>query len=111
MNHSIQALLGADLKAADGKIGRCLDFLFDDAHWTVRYLVVDTRHWLPGRKVLISPAWAGAIDWKRSRLHVRVDRRAIEASPEYDRERDLTRADELALFEHYDFKPYWLDVP
>jgi hypothetical protein len=70
---------------------------------------VDTRNWLPGRKVLIPPAWASTIDWKRSLLNVRVERGAVEASPVYDKERPLTREDEMALFEHYDAKPYWLE--
>jgi len=38
------------LHAADGDIGRVHDLYFDDRRWTVRYLVVDTRHWLPGRR-------------------------------------------------------------
>jgi len=25
------------------------DFLFDDQSWKIRWMVVDTGHWLPGR--------------------------------------------------------------
>ena len=30
------------IEARDGEIGRCHDFLFDDRHWTIRYMVADT---------------------------------------------------------------------
>ncbi|GAB6190783.1 PRC-barrel domain-containing protein [Desulfocastanea catecholica] len=56
----IKEIQGYELGARDGKIGRCSDFLFDDRSWAVRYVVADTRKWLPGRKVLISPISIGA---------------------------------------------------
>lgn len=107
---SVQEVVGYDIQAIDGSVGQVDDFLLDHETWAIRYLVVDTRKWLPGRKVVISPTWASGIDWKRSQLHVRMNRGAIENSPVFDRERALTRDDEDALFKHYDLKPYWLDV-
>jgi hypothetical protein len=108
---SIKEVTGYHIEARDDAVGHVEDFLLENLTWTIRYLIADTRNWLPGRKVLLSPAWAGTIDWKRSRLHVGLDRRAIESSPVYDRERPLTREDEETLFKHYDARPYWLDVP
>ena len=46
-------LYGKSIGAKDGHIGAVHDLYFDD-QWIVRYLVVDTRKWLPGRKVLIA---------------------------------------------------------
>ncbi len=106
---SVREVTGYHIQALDDTIGHVEDFLLEGRTWAIRYLVVDTRNWLPGRKVLIPPAWASTIDWKRSLLNVRVDRGAVEASPVYDKERPLTREDEMALFEHYDAKPYWLE--
>jgi hypothetical protein len=50
---SIKQLQKYSILAADGAIGDSKDFYFDDQAWAVRYLVVDTSVWLPGRKVLI----------------------------------------------------------
>ena len=44
---------GYAIAASDGRIGTVSDFLFDDASWLVRWLVVDTGKWLSGRKVLL----------------------------------------------------------
>ena len=51
MLRSVKGMLIYGLEAVDGDIGRCRDFLFDDRQWVVRYAVVDTGKWLPGRKV------------------------------------------------------------
>jgi hypothetical protein len=48
-------LFGCQVAATDGGVGTVRDFLFDDQNWKVRW-IVDTGHWLPGRKVLIHPS-------------------------------------------------------
>ena len=50
----ISPLKGFAIQASDGRIGTVVDFLFDDASWKVRWLVVDCGTWLSGRRVLIS---------------------------------------------------------
>ena len=67
MLRSVKSMEGYVLRATDGDIGRCKDFLFDDEFWTVRYMVADTRKWLPGRKVLISPISLESPDWQGKR--------------------------------------------
>jgi len=47
---------GYAIAASDGEIGRVSDFLFDDATWLIRWLVVETGSWLSGRKVLLPPS-------------------------------------------------------
>jgi hypothetical protein len=43
-------LPGFDIKATDGAIGSVDDFLFSDDDWIVRWAVIDTGNWLPGRQ-------------------------------------------------------------
>ena len=50
---------GYAIRASDGVIGTVVDFLFADDSWLVRWLVVDTGHWLSGRKVLLPPTVPG----------------------------------------------------
>ena len=42
------------VEATDGAIGHIDDFLIDD-DWRIRFLVIDTRNWWPGRKVIVAP--------------------------------------------------------
>ena len=65
----------------DGEIGHVKDFYFDDQNWAVRYLIVDTGAWLPGRQVLISPHSLGRLDQVDKVLLAKLTRKQIEDSP------------------------------
>jgi stress response protein YsnF len=72
------------IQARDGEIGHVEDFLLDDQSWAIRYLIVDTRNWWPGKKVLISPRSIGQVSWEESKVFVSLDRETIKQAPEYD---------------------------
>ena len=67
MLHALSSLPKLSLRALDGEIGSVKDSYFDDQRWVLRYIVVDTGGWLPGREVLISPYSVSGIDWERER--------------------------------------------
>jgi PRC-barrel domain len=82
--HSAREVEGYYVAATDGEIGHVEDFFIDDGNWAIRLLGIDTRNWLPGRKVMISPGWLHGIDWGRRRVEVDLTREQIKDSPEYD---------------------------
>lgn len=47
---STKDVTGRDIQARDGEIGHVEDFVIDDETWAIRYLIVDTRNWWPGRR-------------------------------------------------------------
>lgn len=94
-------VIGYRIEASDGAIGHIDDFLFDERSWAIRFAVVDTRNWLPGRLVLIAPEWIERIDWDVRQAHVRVTREAVKSSPPYDRSVVLQPADEARVRSHY----------
>ena len=98
---------GHDIQAIDGEIGHVEDFVIDDETWTIRYLIVDTRNWWPGKKVLVSPRWIESISWDELKVFVNLTREAVKQAPEYTEESLLTRDYEAALHRHYDRPGYW----
>ena len=84
---SVKDLAGYHLAATDGAIGEVRACYFDDVHWTVRYLVVDTGGWLSGRKVLISPMAVREVDAAGRRVVVALTREQVERSPDVDTHR------------------------
>ena len=84
MLHRVDELLGFTIHAADGDLGRVHDLYFDDQRWTIRYLVVDTRHWLPGRRIVLSPLSVRRVDWARREIVVALSREQIRRSPNVD---------------------------
>ena len=81
---SMEAVTGYHIHAIDGEIGHVDDFLVEDADWRIHYLVVDTKNWWPGRKVLISPRSAREVDWTEKLVNLNVDRQRVKDGPEYD---------------------------
>ena len=105
---STQAVTGYHIQAADGEIGHVEDFIIDDETWAIRYLVIDTRNWWPGKKVLISPQWIDRISWDESKVFVNLSREAVKKSPEFTKESLLTREYETDLHRSYDRPGYWV---
>src|SRR5690606_19253045 len=54
---SANEVQGYYIGAKDGEIGHVDDFIVDDTSWRIRYLIVDTHNWLPGKKVLMAHEW------------------------------------------------------
>jgi len=104
---SVKEVTGYDIQATDGRIGHVEDFIVDDETWTVRYMVVDTRKWLPGRKVLVSPEWIERIAWGEHTVSVDLSTEEIKQSPEYDPAEPVNREYELRLYDFYGRPTYW----
>jgi hypothetical protein len=106
---STHAVTGYHLQALDGELGHVEDFIIDDETWAIRYLVVSTKNWWPGKKVLVSPQWIESVSWEESKVFVNLGRETIKESPEYTEESLLSRDYETALHRHYQRKGYWID--
>jgi hypothetical protein len=100
---------GYFIEAADGEIGHVEDFVIDDETWAIRYLVVATRNWWPGKKVLISPQWIERVSWTGSKVFINLTREAIKQSPEFTEESLITRDYEAGLYRHYNLRSYWVE--
>jgi sporulation protein YlmC with PRC-barrel domain len=97
---------GYHIEARDGEIGHVEDFIVDDETWEIRYMVVDTRNWLPGKKVLIAPRWIDRVSWNDSKVYVSLSRESIKNAPEYHPD-TLNREYEGKLHDHYNRPKYW----
>lgn len=104
---STREVMHYHIHAQDGGIGHVADFIVDDKAWIIRYLVVDTRTWLPGRKVLVSPDWADTINWDESSVVLDLTREEVKASPEYDPHQLVNRETETRLYDYYGRPAYW----
>jgi hypothetical protein len=103
-NHHLRSaneVQGYYIQAKDGEIGHLDDFVVEDTTWGLRYLVVDTRNWLPGKKVLISHKWVNSIDWNTQIVEVEMTRETIERSPEYDPDKPINREYEVRMYDFY----------
>ncbi len=104
---SIREVSGYHIQASDGEIGHVEDFIVDDDDWHIRYLVIDTKNWLPGKKVLVSPLWVDSIDWEKKKVFMAISRETVKDSPEYDPSQPVNRVYEERLYDFYGRPKYW----
>jgi hypothetical protein len=104
---SMRELQGYRIEATDGSIGRVHELLFDDIRWVIRYVVIDTGPWLPGRRVLISPISVDSIDGVHKRVLVRLDKGRIRTSPDIYTDQPVSRQKEAVFNAYYGYGSYW----
>jgi len=104
---SVKEVTGYHIQALDGEMGHVEEFIAEEPSWFIRYLVVDTRNWLPGRKVLVPPDWIEQLSWKDTKVSVDLPMELIKNSPEYDPSAPVNRQYEERLYDYYGRPKYW----
>ena len=90
------------IHATDGDIGKLHDIYFDDAHWTIRYLVIATSaSWLGGRKIRISPGSILPSDGPGETLSLNLTREQIRNSPDIETDQPVLRQHENEFAHDY----------
>jgi sporulation protein YlmC with PRC-barrel domain len=108
MVKSLRELHGIAIEATDGSIGSLQDIYFDDRSGQIRYFVVDTAKWLPGRRVLIAPEAIRHPWHDGTGLPVNLTRQQVRSSPDIATETPVSREAEMLLHMHYGWAPYWV---
>lgn len=80
--HSSAEVIGCGIQARDGAVGAVADLLVDDDTWEITDFLVDSREWLPGKLLLVSPRAIERIDWRTKTVHLRLARADILRAPE-----------------------------
>jgi hypothetical protein len=107
MLRSLKDIERYTVSATDGDVGSVVDFLLDDEHWAVRYLVAETGGFFDERRVLVSPIFLRQTDWSTQRLHVALTREKIKACPGIDTDKPVSRQYERDYYGYYGYPFYW----
>jgi len=104
---SVKEVTGYHIQAADGGIGHVEEFIADDDNWVIRYMVIDTKNWLPGQKVLVPPSWIVSVSWEEAKVFINLPRETIKNSPEFNPGDPVNRQYEEKLYDYYGRPKYW----
>ena len=105
---SAEAVTGFRVHATDGEIGHVVDFIVDDADWTIRYIKVDTKKWWPGISVLMPPSSVREIDRPSRLVRLDVDRQEVLNSPPYDPSQTVDGAYDETFLTYYGIR--WVEA-
>lgn len=104
---STKQIVGSTIEGSEGSVGTIKDIYFDGDDWVVRYLVVDTGKWLPGKKVLLTPRDIHDAEWDAQRCFVRQTKEQVKNAPTVDVEQPVSRQLESDLAAYYGWPTYW----
>ena len=107
MFFSTKRLIHYSLHALDGLIGEVIDLYFDDEEWSVKYLCVDTGHWMPGRQILISTVSLLLPEQESRMLPVDLTIEQVRDSPSIELGQPVTHRQERELHDRYSWPVYW----
>jgi hypothetical protein len=119
MLFAVSGLEGCPVRASDGDVGAVKDFLFDDETWKIRWMAVDTGHWLPDRRVFVHPSAIAPLELppkprlpmmspgKTLELTANLTREQIEAGPHTREDDPVSKQMEALLYDYYGWDPYW----
>ncbi|MEX0715107.1 MAG: PRC-barrel domain-containing protein [Planctomycetaceae bacterium] len=107
MLHKLSTLIGYTIRATDGDLGAVEDAYFDDRDWAIRYFVVDTGDWLPGRLVLVAPDAITGLDSEEEAVAVDLTVDQVEGSPDIHEHEPVSRRHEIDVRAHYGWPSYW----
>jgi len=97
----IQDMSGFTIQGSDEEIGHFQDFIVDDATWTIRYIVIDTRNWWSGNSVILATHWIDKIDEETGKIIVNLPREVIKNSPEWHADQPVNHDFEARLSDYY----------
>jgi sporulation protein YlmC with PRC-barrel domain len=104
---SLREMIGYHVRARGVDVGHIEDVLVQTDGWLLRYLVVDTRNLVPGKKVLVSPAWVPRVEWSGGVVDVDLPAGALKDGPAYDASQIVSPEYEKKLFDHYGGDRCW----
>ena len=95
---SARDLVGYDVEATDGRIGKIDEATYDAGS---AFLVVDTGFWIFGKKRLIPAGVVDSLDATDRKVFVRMTKDEIKSAPDFEEQH---RADRELYDKYYD--PY-----
>jgi hypothetical protein len=105
MLNALSSLKGFEVQAKDGSLGTVSDFLFVDATWKVRWIVVDTGGWLTGRKILIHPSAVVSTQLDAREINVALTKAQVEDSPDILKDRPVSQQMQNDIYGYYGWSP------
>lgn len=105
---SVKEVTGYSIQCMEGSLGHIEDLIVDTESWSLRYLIIDTRNWLPGsKKVIIAFDWITHFTWEDQLAHVDLTQEQVKNAPDFDSRLPVNRAYEIQLFDFYGRPSYW----
>ena len=93
-------VMGYTVQANDDTVGHIDDFVVSTETWCVESVVVDTRDWLPDRKVTLSHRKVERIDWQSGTIFIPSKTEDVEKLAAFDERAPVNRKVEVRFYDY-----------
>jgi len=100
---SAKEISGYTLTTEDGELGKVTDLIIDLKDWSVRYVVIDTGKWLPGKQVVVEPSHILGVSWADRTLRVDKTMHDIKDGEGLEKVLDLKHSNQAQARDYYRF--------
>jgi hypothetical protein len=97
---SLTGIVGYTIQARDGEIGHVEDLIAETDDWNIRFMIVDTKDWVPGKKVLLSTEWITNVNFVYSKVCVDLTKEEVKNKPEFDSNAPANYEDGVGFFDY-----------
>jgi hypothetical protein len=56
------------------------DLVIEEKTWEIQFLVIETRNWLAGKKVIVDTHLIEQVNWREGKVKVSLPRNAIRSA-------------------------------
>ncbi|MCC3144961.1 PRC-barrel domain-containing protein [Halanaerobium sp. Z-7514] len=107
MLRKLNELKAFKVQGKEEELGEVSDFYFDQDHFILRYLVLDTDCWLKKEQTLISTDEIEAIDHNKKEIKTTMRAEALENGPSLEKNQPISKIMEENVVDYYDWPLYW----
>jgi hypothetical protein len=98
---SFTEIIGYQIEALDGVIGRIDDLIIEESDWRICYVIVETRNWFSSKKVLIGTLWMDDISYVDRTIKINLAIESVKSAPPFDASKVIDQAYEVELSNYY----------
>lgn len=99
---SADTVIGYEVEALDGNIGKVEDFIFDDACFDIKFVVVDTGSFWSSNRVLVPASGIVSVEWEERKMFLRVSKEHVRSAPHWEKGEPVSGELMKDVQEHYD---------
>ena len=107
MLRKLNEIKGFTVQGTEEKLGESSDFYFDQDHFVLRYIVLETDGWLKKEQTLISTDEIEAIDYNKKEIKTAMTAEELENGPGIEKNQPISKLMEEKVVKHYDWPLYW----
>lgn len=99
--------LGFRISSRNGEHGYMQDLVVNDDDWSVKFLVINTKRNLSGKKILVSPESVDWVSWRKKHVSIDLEKEKLSGCPNFNMILPINNEQQPLLQNKYECSQFW----